>query len=127
MKISGHILEIAKENILKIFPEMENAYNSGNWSKISNEFMKLIPAPGRDMESLGAYFDRNTLEFIAGRELKEIRFEYSKTIKCKYAKYTGHPFTGCKTCGGTIIECNHEKQWPKKRNSKTCNSNCHFF
>ena len=47
--------------------------------------------------------------------------------KCIHGNYTAHPFTGCKTCGGTIVECSNEKIWPKTRNSKTCNSICKEF
>ena len=53
--------------------------------------------------------------------------EIIRPVKCRYAKYTGKAFTGCKTCNGELIECQHEKQWPKKRNSKACNSECKFF
>lgn len=50
-----------------------------------------------------------------------------KPVKCSFAKYTGRVFTGCKKCNGEIIECQNEKQWPKRRNSKTCNEKCRLF
>lgn len=128
MKISGHILKIAEPQIVKVFPEMEVVFaGTENFEKIAEAFEKLIPAPERDIESLGFYFDAEILVFMAGRELKEIRFVYPEILICKYAKYTDKPFTGCSTCGGVIVECQNEKKWPKKRNSKTCNSTCELF
>lgn len=53
--------------------------------------------------------------------------DIKKQARCKYAKYTDKPFTGCSTCGGVIVECQNEKQWPKKRNSKTCTVKCELF
>ena len=50
-----------------------------------------------------------------------------KPVKCKYATYTGKAFTGCKSCNGELVECQNEKQWAKKRNSKTCNAECKLF
>jgi hypothetical protein len=56
-----------------------------------------------------------------------IKIDCKSNNKCRYGNYTRQPFTGCKTCGGMIVECSHEKVWPKQRNSKTCNSTCKEF
>jgi len=53
--------------------------------------------------------------------------DIKRPVKCSFGKYTDRPFTGCKTCGGVTVECQNEKQWPKKRNSKTCNLECKYF
>lgn len=60
-------------------------------------------------------------------ENKTVPLAFVQGKPCKYAVYTNRPFTGCKTCNGVVVECQNAKQWPKKRNSKTCNNTCKFF